>query len=339
MGSIRLTIERCGGDMRVCVYGAGAVGGHFAAKLAAAGHDVSVVVRGATLQAIRQRGLKLRIGTAEVSGPVVASDRPADLGAQDIVIVTVKATGLPAVAETIGPLIGPGTAVIFAQNGVPWWYPHGLALSRRQPPAVPGFAVGPAFLRSMALEQVLGGVVQSSNEVVEPGVVKCSSASFNALTIGRVDGGDGASVEPLREALERAGVSSPAIDDIRLAVWKKLMVNLAGSSLSLLTGQMTSAVARDPGLAGLWERLMREGVAIAQAYGYDVMLDLGKESARRLDHHHKPSLLQDYERGRPLEVAEMITAPALFAEAAGVPAPTLDVIAPLCAHFASRQRS
>jgi 2-dehydropantoate 2-reductase len=327
-----------GNVMRICVFGAGAVGGHLAAKLAAAGHAVSVVVRGVALQAIRTSGLRLRIGDREIAGPVTATDDPDDLGPQDAVIVTVKATALAAVAERIGPLIAPATAVVFAQNGVPWWYPHGLAAAHRRPPALPGFDVGAAFFSRMALDQVIGGVIHSSNEVLEPGLVKCSSVASNSLTIGRVDGGNSVRLAELRSALDGAGMTSPATDDIRLAVWKKLMINLAGSSLSLLTGQMTSAVALDPDLARLWERLMEEGFAIAAAYGYDVRQDLAREAARRVGHHHKPSLLQDYERGRPMEVVEMITAPAALAKAAGVETPTLDVIAPLCDYLAGHPR-
>jgi 2-dehydropantoate 2-reductase len=320
--------------MRICVYGAGAVGGHFAAKLAAAGHETSVVVRGSMLEAIRTSGLRLNLGEREISGPLRATDNPRELGPQDLVIVTVKATALGTIEEQIAPLIGPFTAVVFAQNGVPWWYPHGLASSLRKPPPLPMFDIGAAFLRIMTLDQVLGGVINSSNEVLEPGLVKCSSVRLNALTIGRIDGSHSARVEELRTTLERADLSSPPTNDIRLAVWKKLMVNLAGSSLCLLTGEMTSAVARDQNLGLLWQRLMEEGFAIAAAYGYDVRQDLSRETARRVDHHHKPSLLQDYERGRPMEIVEMITAPAAFAKAAGLATPTLDVIAPLCAYLA-----
>jgi 2-dehydropantoate 2-reductase len=320
--------------MRICVYGVGAVGGHFAARLAAAGHEVSGIVRGATLQAIRTSELRLRIGDREISGAVTATADPAELGRQDAVIVTVKATALAEVAERIGPLVGPATTIVFAQNGVPWWYPHGLAPSQRKPPALAGFEVGDAFFRALTLGQVIGGVVHSSNEVLEPGLVKCSSVNANSLTIGPAGTCTSDHLDDLRAALEEAGIASPVTDDIRLAVWKKLMINLAGSSLSLVTGQMTSTVAQDPALAELWRRLMEEGFAIAAAYGYDVRQDLARETDRRLGHHHKPSLLQDYERGRPMEVSEMITAPAAFAKAAGIATPTLDVIAPLCTYLA-----
>jgi 2-dehydropantoate 2-reductase len=227
---------------------------------------------------------------------------------------------------------------VFSQNGVPWWYPHGLDTSWRKPPALASFEVGDAFLRTMTLGQVLGGVVHSSNEVLEPGLVKCTSVNANSLMIGPIGASPSDRLVELRSVLEGAGIASPATNEIRLAVWKKLMINLAGSSLSLLTGEMTSRVAQDPALAELWRRLMEEGFAIAAAYGYDVRQDLVRETERRLGHHHKPSLLQDYERGRPMEVAEMITAPAAFAKAAGVETPTLDVIAPLCAYLA-RSRS
>ena len=158
--------------MRICVFGAGAVGSHFAVRLALAGHDVSCVMRGAHLDAVKANGLTLRVGNGEFKAKVSASSDPAALGRQDAVICTLKATGLPSLAEGLQPLLGEETAVVFAQNGVPWWYDIGLA--PRHPP-VPDLAFldpGGRLRAAIPKQLIVGGVVFSSNEVVAPGVVR-----------------------------------------------------------------------------------------------------------------------------------------------------------------------
>src|SRR6478735_9480359 len=152
--------------MRICVFGAGAIGGNFAARLAAAGNDVSVVARGQHLEAIRANGLTLIAGDRKIVARVQASDRPADLGPQDVVISTLKATGLGALAAGVGPLLGADTAVVFAQNGIPWWYGHGLADSRPPAPDLSRLDPDGALARAVGLERTLGGAITSPNHVV-----------------------------------------------------------------------------------------------------------------------------------------------------------------------------
>src|SRR3954468_5631732 len=159
------------GLMRICVFGAGAIGGNFAARLAAAGNEVSVVARGAHLEAIRAKGLTLIAGDKKIVAKVRASDKPSELGRQDAVISTLKATGLAALAESVGPLLGPDTPVVFAQNGIPWWYGHGLAKSRPPAPDLSRLAPGGALAKAVGLHRTLGGAITSPNHVVEPGVV------------------------------------------------------------------------------------------------------------------------------------------------------------------------
>src|SRR5690349_2021998 len=158
--------------MRIGIFGTGAIGGHLAAKLASAGHDVATVARGPNLEALRARGIALRHDERTFSGRVRASDRPADLGAQDVVFVTTKATGLAALADAAAALSGPETAFVFVQNGIPWWYAQGLAGARRKPPGdLQRLDPGGALAKSVPAERVIGAVVYSSNDVAEPGVV------------------------------------------------------------------------------------------------------------------------------------------------------------------------
>src|SRR5262245_23787363 len=173
--------------MRICVYGAGAIGGNFAARLAAAGNDVSIVARGAHLEAIRAKGLTLLAGDKKIVAKVKASDRPADLGQQDAVLVTLKASGHHALGGGIEPLLGPDTPVAFVQNGIPWWYGHGLSKDRPPAPDLSRLDPGGALARAVGLERTIGAVVTSSNHVIEPGVVRNISPDRNTVWVGEAE--------------------------------------------------------------------------------------------------------------------------------------------------------
>ena len=312
--------------MRICVYGAGATGGHFAVALALAGHQVSVIARGPHLAAIQAKGLTLLAGETSRNARVAASDDPGKLGAQDLVMVMVKATGLAPVAAGLAPLIGPETTVLFPQNGMTWWYRTGLSPAHPTPPDIPVFSMAERFLAYLRPDQVLGGTIYSSNEVIEPGVVRNASAARNALNVGAI--APGATQAPaVRAALEAAGIISPPIADIRSAMWQKLMMNMSGSTVALATETLSSVSRTDPSLAEIYTRVANEGLAIAGAHGYplDGIVVPERMLASLVD--HRPSLLQDYLAGRPMEVAEMIGAPVAFARAAGLATPTLDVLA------------
>ena len=232
--------------MRICVFGAGAVGSHFAVRLALAGHDVSCVMRGAHLDAVKANGLTLRVGNGEFKAKVSASSDPAALGRQDAVICTLKATGLPSLAEGLQPLLGEDTAVVFAQNGVPWWYDIGL--SPKHPP-VPDLAFldpGGRLRAAIPKPLIVGGVVFSSNEVVAPGVVANLSPERNRLLIGECDDRASERVARLRAALNEASIDSPEVTQIRETIWSKLLTNMSMSVLCLLTGQTARAVRDDP---------------------------------------------------------------------------------------------
>lgn len=316
-------------DLRICVFGLGAVGGHVAARLAAAGHEVSAVARGPVLEALKRDGLTLKSGAETVRARLAAaSDRPADLGPQDAVISTLKANALPALAAGIAPLLGPETRVVFAQNGIPWWYAQGLAPGRPRPPDLSRLDPGGALARAVEPRRIVGGVIHSSNEMVAPGVVVNDSPGRNSLLLGRPDDRADPAVDALRAALAEAGIASPPIADIRQAIWRKLVINMTCSILCLITGRKATVVRDDERIGGLFLRLAAEAVAVAKAHGIDLS-DFDAEAFRRNPPDHLPSIRQDYDRGRPLELDALVAVPNAFAHAAGVDAPCLDAIAAL----------
>jgi 2-dehydropantoate 2-reductase len=323
--------------LRICVFGAGAVGGHLAAKLAAAGNDVSVVARGAHLDAMRAKGITLLHGEQTIRGRVRAAERAAELGAQDFVLVTLKANLLPAFARDAAPLLGPDTAVVFVQNGIPWWYGHGLT------GRLPDFArldPGGELARAVAPGRVIGGVVFSANEVDAPGVIRNLVPGRNMLVIGEPNDQESPRIKSLRKVLDAADMYSPPAKDIRQVIWSKLVLNLGTSILCTLTGETVGGVRGNAELSALANRLKSEGLAIAAAYGVPAEGAPERPGGGRSSGQiaHKPSMMQDYERGRPMEIDAQIMMPLEFARAAGVPAPTLEALAPLLAHKARAKR-
>ena len=311
--------------MRICVFGAGAVGSHFAVRLALAGHDVSCVMRGPHLEAVRANGLTLRAGQAEFKAKVSASDNPADLGPQDVVISTLKATGVSALAAGLQPLLRDNTAVVLAQNGIPWWYDVGLPAKHPPTPDL-GFLDASGRLRAaIPRERIIGGVIYSSNEIIAPGVVANLSPDRNRLLIGECDDGHSERIARLRTALNESSIESPDVTEIREAIWSKLLTNMSMSVLCLLTGQTARGVRDEPALAEVIPRLLDEANSIAQSCYPDVkrVTRSGPTPA------HKPSILQDFELGRAMEIDVLVRAPAAFARAAGLSTPMLDLMAGL----------
>jgi 2-dehydropantoate 2-reductase len=313
--------------MKLCVFGAGAVGGHLAAKLAAAGHDVSVVARGEHLAAMQKNGVKLLHGERIIVGRVRAVARAAELGAQDAVLVTLKANLLDAFAEQCAPLLGADTAVVFIQNGIPWWYDD--RLTRLDPQG--------KLSRAIPRKNVLGGVAYSANEVIEPGVIDNHVPGNNMIVIGEIDNRQTPRVGALRAALEAADVSSPVAQDIRQSIWSKLAQILGNSTVCTLTGATVAAARAQPETANLLKTAGDEVRSLARALG----VDLEKAPQRPSGGHssnaaaHKPSMLQDYERGRPMEVEAQLKAPLALARAARVATPTLDALVALTAYKAA----
>jgi 2-dehydropantoate 2-reductase len=311
--------------MRICIFGAGAVGSHFAVRLALAGHDVACVMRGPHLQAVKAGGLTLRVGKTEVTAKVRASDDPATLGVQDVVISTLKATGIASLANGLKPLLGDDTPVVFAQNGIPWWYDIGLPAAHPATPDLSFLDPGGRLRAAVPKERIIGGVIFSSNEVIAPGVVENLSPDRNRLLIGECDDRTGERIERLRAVLNAASIESMPVAQIRETIWSKLLTNMSMSVLCLLTGQTARGVRDDPDLADIVPRLMEE----ANAIGQSCIPAVKRVTRTGPAPEHKPSILQDYELGRAMEIDVLVRAPAAFARAAKLSTPMLDMLAGL----------
>jgi len=292
------------------------------------------VARGAHLQAMQAKGVRLRIGEAEFQAPVKASDNPAVLGRQDLVISTLKATSVASLAEGLQPLLGPETPVVLAQNGIPWWYDIGLPADHPPPPDLSFLDPGGRLRDRIGQERIIGGVIFSSNEVIAPGLVAGLSPDRNRLVIGECDDRASERIRTLRTMLEAAKLESPEVADIREAIWSKLLTNMSLSVLCLLTGQTARGVRDDAVLQDVIPRLLDEANAIGQAYIPNVKRITRNAPAP----NHKPSILQDYELGRPMEIDVLVRAPAAFARAAGLATPMLDLIAALAIQKARDKR-
>lgn len=320
--------------MRICVFGAGAIGGNFATRLAAAGNDVSAVVRGAHLDAIRADGLTMLSGDRKVTAKVKASDKPADLGPQDVVLVTLKSSGQHVLPEAITPLLRDDTMVVFVQNGIPWWYGDGLS-GRPKAPDLSRLDPGAAIRRAVGLSRTIGAVVTSSNQVVAPGVIRNISPDRNVLWVAEIDDRQSPRVLELRKTLIAAGIASPATTDIRYDIWNKLMSSLSGGAVTLILREK-EPVLGSPIVNPLARRAHSEALTVAAAHG--VMLDDNPEmryGPTRVYPDHHVSILQDYNLGRPMEIESIVRAPLAFARSAGLATPTLDVIEAICVQLAA----
>jgi 2-dehydropantoate 2-reductase len=311
--------------MRICIFGAGAVGSHFAVRLALAGHEVSCVMRGPHLAAVKAGGLKLRVGDAEFSARVAASDDPATLGPQDFVISTLKANALDSLVTGLPPLLRDDTAVVFAQNGIPWWYDIGLPPDHPQPPDLSFLDPGGRLRAAVSKERIIGGVIFSANAIAAPGLVVNNSTDRNMLLVGECDDRAGERIARLRAALDQAGIRSPQGEAIRQAIWTKLIGNMSVSVLCLITGQTAKAAMQEPALKDVVPRLLEE----AQSIGQSCLPGVKRNTRGGAPPDHKPSLLQDYEQGRPMEIDTLVRAPQAFARAAGLSTPMLDLLAGL----------
>ena len=311
--------------MRICIFGAGAVGSHLAVRLARAGHEVACVMRGPHLEAVRANGLRLRVGDEEIRAKVRASDDPASLGAQDLVISTLKATAVASLATGLKPLLGDDTPVVFAQNGIPWWYDIGLPAKHPAPPDLSFLDPGGALRAAIPRERIIGGVIFSSNEVIAPGVAANLSPDRNRLLIGECDDRASERIARLRALLNEASIESPEVVEIRETIWSKLLTNMSMSVLCLLTGQTARAVRDEPALRDVIPRLLDEANAVAQS----CIPSVKRVTRTGPAPEHKPSILQDYELGRAMEIDALVRAPAAFARAARLSTPMLDLIAGL----------
>jgi 2-dehydropantoate 2-reductase len=319
--------------MKICVYGAGAIGGHIAARLARGAADVSIVARGAHLAAIQASGLTVHAHDGTHHSRPKASADPRELGAQDAVIVTVKSPALPSVAAGIAPLLREDTPVAFVMNGIPWWYfdhhggPHdGMRLPEADP--------GDALRNAIGIGRTIGGVVYSATEVLEPGVVKSEHGNIRVI-LGEIDGRVSERAQAIADVIAAGGMPSPVSPDIRFEVWAKLLGNLGTGPLCVVTGMGVRDSFADPVIRAAARRCAQEGLAIARALGRDLS-DSAVDRVASNNMMHKPSVLQDLELGRPMEIDSLFALPVKLARLVGVETPQLDLLVALVKQVARR---
>ena len=313
--------------MRICVFGAGAVGGHAAGRLARGGATVSVVARGPHLAAIKARGLEIRAPDGAFRVDVAASGDAAELGPQDAVFVTLKAPSLPGAAASIRALLGPDTAVVFALNGIPWWYfykeggPHdGRRIDRLDPGGTIWDTIGP--------HRAIGGVINSACTVIEPGVIRVANAN-GRITLGEPDGTVSPRAETIAAALRAGGMGSEAVPDIRSRIWGKLVLNIGSGPMGVLTGLPGHQVLAEAPCQDALRGMVAEVAAVAAAMGCPIATDADAQIANSQKLMHTASIVQDLQLGRPMEIDAIFAQPVELARLAGVATPTLDLLVTL----------
>ena len=308
----------------VTIVGAGAIGGWLGARLAAQGVGVSLLARGATLDALQKNGLRLRSGDAEQQYRLLATSDAATLGVQDLVVVAVKAPALPEIARSIGPLLGPDTVVLTAMNGVPWWFFQGfggkLAGTRLQ-------AVDPhgELAAAIAPARVLGCVVHASCSSDAPGVVRHHFGQ--GLIVGEPAGGESARVKALAAMLSVAGFHTTVSPQIQRDVWYKLWGNMTVNPISALTGATTDLILDDPLVRGFVSGVMLEAREIGARIGIPISQQPEDRHAvtRKLG-AFKTSMLQDLEARKPVELDALVTVVQELGQLTGVATPLTDVL-------------
>lgn len=310
--------------MKICIFGAGAIGGYLGAKLAANGTNVSLVARGPHLEAMRNNGLRLIDETGETNVNVNASSDPHDLGEQDYLVITLKAHSVPPMVEKMSPLIGKNTTILSCVNGVPWWYFYklgghldGTQLESVDPAGAQWNGFGP--------EKVLGCVVYPAAEVVEPGVIK--HIEGNRFSLGEPDGQKSDRITTLSRLFTEAGLKAPVRPRIRDEIWVKLWGNLSFNPISALTHATLDILCTDPSTRIVARNMMLEAQEIAEKLGVKFPIDVD----RRIDGGaavgaHRTSMWQDLDMGRPMEIDALVGSVKELGRITDTPTPTIDVV-------------
>lgn len=314
--------------MRICVYGAGAIGGYLAGFLAKSGAEVSVVARGAHLKAIQENGLTVESPDFSFTTQVRASADPAELGRQDAVIVTVKAPSLPSVAPALAPLVEEDTPVAFLTNGIPWWYFHGHGgkldghrLAALDPDDGLWKATGP--------KRLVGGIIWPASSVPEPGRVRLLAGHSKGTILGAPDGREMPGIAAIAEVFKAAGLPVTVSDSIRELIWEKLVFNLSSGPLCTLTEQPVKVTQEEPAVVAASRAVMSEAFAIIAAMGLKLDLDPERVVTMNANLGHRPSILQDLMARRPMEIDALYSTPLEMARLGGVPTPTLELLTAL----------
>jgi 2-dehydropantoate 2-reductase len=311
--------------MRICVFGAGAIGGYIGAMLARKGEaDVSLLARGPHLEAMKSKGLNLHMGGEQFTVRPQLSDSPSSLGVQDYILLTLKAHALPQVTDALQPLIGPSTAIVFGQNGIPWWYfyrhggPHD---GRRLESVDPGGVIW----RKLGPERAIGAVIWQAAELKAPGIVVHKYGE--RMPIAEPSGEKSNRVQELSRLFSSAGIKSPVRSNLRPEIWLKLWGNLSFNPLSVLTGDTLAGMVADPGTRRAVKVMMMEAKSVAEALGiaFPVSMDDRIEMAGKVG-EHRTSMLQDADAGRLTELDALLGSVIELGRITGVVTPTLELI-------------
>jgi 2-dehydropantoate 2-reductase len=310
--------------MKVCIYGAGAIGGFVGVLLAQAGADVSLVARGAHLQAMQANGLKLRIDGEERVAHVPCTDKPSDLGPQDYIIISLKAHSVPGVVDDMARLMGNDTSVITAVNGIPYWYfyRHGGQLEGS---TLESIDPGGRQWRVLGPDRAIGCIVYPATEVVEPGVVQ--HIYGDKFPLGEPSGERTARVERMSELMQAAGLRAPVLDRIRDEIWLKLWGNLCFNPISALTNATLGVIASDAGTRSIARQMMIEAQTIAEKMDVHFRVDVERRiNGAGAVGAHKTSMLQDFERGRAMEIDPLVTVVQELGSLTDTPTPMIDTV-------------
>ena len=320
--------------MRVAVVGAGAIGAYVGAALHRGGAEVHLVARGEHLAAMRERGVTVLSPRGDFHAHPHATGDPASIGPVDIVFLGLKAYSYRDAGPLLAPLLRAGTGVVAAQNGIPWWYFHGMAgpyAGRRVAAVDPGGAVSAVIPPSRAI----GCVVYCSAEIASPGVIR--HVEGTRFSIGEPSGLVSERCLAFSKAMVAGGLKCPVEKDLRSDIWLKLLGNVAFNPVSVLTRASMGAIASHPGSRELVLSMMREALAVAERLGSAPKISLERrfEGAAKVG-DHKTSMLMDFEAGKPLETDVLLAAPVELARLVGVPAPTLEMVHALIDLLTSR---
>lgn len=310
--------------MKVCIVGAGAIGGLIGARLARAGEAVSAIARGATASRLRERGWRLEMDGELLTAPARVAEEPRDLGPQDLVIIAVKAPALADVAARIAPLLARDTIVLTAMNGVPWWFFDGLG-GRHEGLKLASIDPQGRIAKGIATKHVVGCVVHVTASTPEPGLVRHGFGK--RLIIGEPAGGASERTAALARMLARAGFDTPVSPRIQTDIWYKLWGNMTMNPISALTGATSDKILGDPLISAFCLAAMREAAAIGTRIGCPIQQS-GEDRlavARQLG-PFKTSMLQDLEAGKPLEIDALLTVVHEIGGIVGEPTPQIDAL-------------
>jgi 2-dehydropantoate 2-reductase len=319
--------------MKICIYGAGAIGGYLGVEFMRAGADVSLVARGPHLAAMRQNGLKLLIGGEERVVHPRCTDDAAELGEQDYLIVCLKAHSITGVIDRMQPLLGPNTRIVTAVNGIPYWYfyKHG---GRHEGSTLESIDPGGRQWRELGPERAIGCIVYPATEIEAPGVIR--HVYGNNFPLGEPSGEITPDVKNLSDLFVAAGMKAPVLDRIRDEIWLKLWGNVCFNPISALTHATLDVICTDPQTRALSKMIMLEAQAIAESFGAKFRVDVERriEGARKVG-AHKTSMLQDLERGRPVEIDPLVTVVQEMGRMTGIATPALDAVLALVSQRAT----